>query len=73
MILFQKIKQTNWDALKTEGIDFDTDFIWLEDYPFEAEKKVLQQKGKLKSLIEVNLSRDNELLTIIEKIKKQTK
>jgi len=62
------IKQTNWTDLKTEAIDLNSDFIWLEDYPFESEKKVLSEANKVNSLITVNLNRDDELKLIQKKI-----
>ena len=37
------IKQTNWIELKTEAIDLNSDFIWLEDFPFESEKMVYRE------------------------------
>lgn len=58
------IKQTNWKDLKTEAIDLNSDFIWLEDYPFESEKKVLREANKINSLVKVNLNRENELKLI---------
>ena len=57
----EKIKTTDWDTLKTEGIDFDSNFYWLEDYPFESEMKILEEKNKLNSLIKVDLNNPNEL------------
>lgn len=36
----QKIKPTYWEDLKTEAINFDKNFIWLEDSPFQAELSV---------------------------------
>lgn len=30
----KKIKPTYREDLKTEGINFDSNFIWLDDYPF---------------------------------------
>ena len=32
------VKSTYWENLKTEGIDFDKNFIWIDDYPFRAEQ-----------------------------------
>lgn len=61
MAKFKQIRPTDWSTLKTEGIDLESDFIWLEDYPFEAEKKVLSLAGKRESLILVDLSRPHEL------------
>jgi len=62
------IKQTNWTDLKTEAIDINSDFIWLEDYPFEAEKKVLSAANKIDSLTTVNLKRKDELKLVQKKI-----
>ncbi len=61
-----KIKPTQWDILKTEAIDFDSDFYWLDDYPMMAEKQVLKQKDKEATLIVVDLSHPNELNNIMQ-------
>lgn len=55
------IKPVNWDLKKTEGIDFHSDFIWLDDYPFEAEKLDLEKNDCLNRLIVVDLSNKKEL------------
>lgn len=59
--LLLQVKPTNWDALKTEAIDFSHDFFWLEDYPFSAEKEVLKKHGRLENLIVVDLNNADEL------------
>jgi len=64
----KKVKPTKWDTLKTESIDFETDFYWLDDYAFEAEKKVLEQHKCLGNLILVNLNNNDELLQVKQKI-----
>ena len=51
--------------MKTEGIDFDSDFIWLDDYPFQAELSVLRNFCAENSLYRVNLSNKDELLNVI--------
>lgn len=38
---------THWTDLKTEAIDLNSDFIWLEDYPFEPEKIVLKKVNRI--------------------------
>ena len=43
--LIKQIKPTNWDVLKTDGIDFTKDFLWLDDNLFESERKVLRDHG----------------------------
>jgi hypothetical protein len=58
------IKHTNWKDLKTEAIDFHSEFIWLEDYPFEAEQIELKKANKIDSLITVDLNRENELRSV---------
>ena len=39
------IKPTTFDVLKTDAINFDEDFYWLDDSPFNAELAVLRQHG----------------------------
>ena len=64
----EKVKATNWSDLKTEGINFTEDFVWLEDYPFESEKKVLIKKGQLEALILVDLTIENALMSVLKRI-----
>ena len=66
----KNIKQTNWSDLKTEAIDFNADFIWLEDYPFESEKRKLKENNKIDALITVDLKRKGELKMVQKKIEK---
>jgi hypothetical protein len=66
---FETVEPTNWSTLKTEAIDFTKSFIWLEDYPFEAEKKVLIEKDQLEALILVDLSQKKSLERVLEIIK----
>ena len=58
---FEKVKQTDWMDLKTEALDINSEFIWLDDYPFEAEKKVLNKFNRIDALIVVDLKRESEL------------
>ena len=64
-----KIKPTCWEDMKTEGIDFDSSFIWLDDYPFQAEEAVLRNFGASESLIKVNLKNEDELLKVLGVLK----
>jgi hypothetical protein len=59
--LLKTIKPTNWETLKTEAIDFNQKFYWLEDYPFESEMKILENRNVISSLIKVDLNHTNEL------------
>ena len=65
------VRATTWDDMKTEAIDFDHDFIWLDDYPFNAEIGVLEYYRVQDSLYRVNLSNENELLNVIEWLKEK--
>lgn len=67
----ESVKPTTWDDMKTEAIDFDHDFVWLDDYPFNAEIGVLEYYRVQDSLFRVNLSNDNELLDVIEWLKEK--
>src|SRR5690348_14168215 len=63
--LLKQVKPTNWDTLKTEAIDFSYEFLWLEDYPFNAEKEILIKNNCLGSLVLVELNTKDELKRII--------
>lgn len=39
------VKPTNFGVLKTDAIDFEKPFIWLDDNLFESEQKVLESHG----------------------------
>ena len=62
------IKPTCWDSLKTEAIDFGSNFYWLDDNPLQVEKCVILQHGKLERLIEVDLSHEEELKRVLERL-----
>ena len=64
--LLQKVKATDWNTLKTEAIDFTSDFYWIDDYAMNAEKEILQMKCKLDSLILVE--NDSNIPAIIKKL-----
>ncbi|MEF3691523.1 MAG: hypothetical protein V3574_00520 [Candidatus Moraniibacteriota bacterium] len=60
--LLQKIKPTDWQTLKTEGIDFSQDFIWFDDYLLEAEKEILKKYGADQKVILINLNENPDIL-----------
>lgn len=62
------IKPTNWTTLKTEGIDFYSEFLWLDDSPFQSEINQLKESGKLENFILVDLNNNDELKRIIKSI-----
>src|SRR3989344_2677468 len=44
--LLKKVKPTSWETLKTDAIDFTRDFVWMDNYLFPTERRVLEQKNK---------------------------
>ena len=65
----KKVKPTYWEGLKTEGINFDKNFIWLDDYPFQSELSVLKNFGMSDSIYQVNLANENELENVMAHLK----
>lgn len=63
--LLKKIKNTKWDAYKTEGIDLDNDFLWFDDIIFQFEYKILEKAKKEHCLIKV----EENLKEIMEDLK----
>lgn len=66
---FDKFKVTNWSTFKTEAVDFNSDFIWLDDQPLATELKILEEKHVLESLVIVELEREKEIKRIIDILK----
>ena len=64
----KQVIQTDWMDLKTEAVDFNSEFIWLDDFPFESEKKVLNKYNRIDALIVVDLKRESELRELKMKI-----
>ena len=69
LCILNRIKPTTWETLKTEAIDMSEQFVWIDDSPMIAEKRVLNAAGKLQCLITVNLNRKDELKWIIQMLK----
>jgi hypothetical protein len=63
--LRQAVRPTNWDTLKTEAINVESDFYWLDDRPFQSELAYLQAHGVVDRLIIVDLNRPDELVTLL--------
>jgi hypothetical protein len=55
------VKSTDWTTLKTEAIDFNSDYLWLDDNPFQSEIAILKSKSHEERLIKIDLSLSNEL------------
>lgn len=65
----QKVASTDWMDRKTEAINYNEPFVWLDDYPFESEINDLKNYDKVDSLIKVDLNHPNELQNITSKLK----
>ena len=64
--LTKKIKATNWSLSKTEAIDFNSPFLWFDDFLFDFEEQDLIKHNALKNWVEVDLSANpNQLLDFI--------
>ena len=62
--LRHSVQPTTWDTLKTEAIDVESDFYWLDDQPFQSEISYLAAAKVDEQLICVDLHRPNELASI---------
>lgn len=45
--IYNTFQPTNWDVLKTDAIDFASDFIWFDDNLLWSEKAMLEKYGAL--------------------------
>ncbi len=54
-LLDKYCQATNWDALKTDGIDFTEPFLWFDDQVFDAEIAVLTAHKALESWVKIDL------------------
>jgi len=55
--LARSIKPTSWVTLKTEAIDFQSDFYWLDDKPLGVETEILRKRNLSDKLIQVDTRR----------------
>lgn len=60
--LMKKIKPTNWDVAKTDGIDFTKPFLWFDDDCFDDEREILRQHAAFGNWIELDLRKNEDQL-----------
>jgi hypothetical protein len=60
------VQPTSWNTLKTEAIDFTSDFYWIDDNPMQFEVGIINSKSLRDSLIIVDLDRKDELKNIMK-------
>ncbi len=65
----EKVNATSWGTFKTDAIDLNSDFYWLEDSPMRAEKTILSEAGKLDRLILVNAEEPDVVDKILSRLK----
>jgi hypothetical protein len=56
--------------LRTEAIQFNSDFYWIDDEPYNSEKIFLESKNKLDRLIIPDYSKKADLLPVISFLSK---
>lgn len=57
-----RIKPTSWQDLKTNAIDFNSDFIWFDNEIYSGEQKKLEECTENQMVIEVDLRNNPEHL-----------
>ncbi|HPW18821.1 MAG TPA: hypothetical protein PLP83_10650 [Candidatus Aminicenantes bacterium] len=62
--ILEGIGPTEWRTLKTEAIDFDRPFIWLEDDPLPSEIQVLRANKCVHNLEVVDWRKKTTRLTV---------
>jgi hypothetical protein len=45
---------TDWEVLKTDAIDLDSDFVWFDDNLFESERNILEKYLVLDGFFRMN-------------------
>lgn len=66
LALVKKIKPTNFSLDRTEAINFNKDFFWLDGGLFDSEINTLKEHKKFNSWIELDLIKSpNQLLFLI--------
>jgi len=58
MKLIRAIKPTSWKTMKTEAIDFQSDFCLIDDQLLQYEIELLKKKGVLNRWIQVDTRRN---------------
>ncbi len=63
----EKINATDWNTLKTEAINFKSNFLWIDDFVLESERQILEKNNCEKSLILIDLmTNPNALKTTMD-------
>lgn len=65
MLYVSLIKPLDWKQWKTEAIDFNQDFRWIDDDVYEEEMEMLRKHNCEDKLIKVNLQENTNQLKYI--------
>jgi hypothetical protein len=52
--LAKAIKATKWETLKTDAIDFSSDFYWIDDEPLSIEIDILKKNNSYNKWLYIN-------------------
>ena len=58
MRLVKEVRPTCWRTLKTEAIDFGSDFYWIDDQLLWTEMQILREQRVLSRWIQINTRRN---------------
>ncbi|MFA5802041.1 MAG: hypothetical protein WC911_06140 [Thermoleophilia bacterium] len=68
--MLRQIIPTSWQTLKTEVIDFESDFYWVDDSPLQYEIELLKSNGVIDRWIHTDTRKDPDgLLKVMELLK----
>lgn len=69
--MLNRFRGTDWNNSKTEAINWSEPFVWLEDWPFNFEIEQLKRNDCYDSLVQINLTNENELSKVIRILDKK--
>lgn len=70
LAMLRRVKPTSWQTLKTEAIDFESDFFWVDDSPLQYEIEQLKSHGVLDRWIRTDTRVDPDgLKSVMERLK----
>ena len=52
--IYNTFLPTDWEVLKTDAIDLDSDFVWFDDNLFESERNILEKYLVLDGFFRMN-------------------
>jgi len=70
--LLDKVRPSEWNNLKTDAIDFDSDFLWFDDDLWPQELKVLEKHEAAEHFIIVDLNKDPDILQKLTQVIKNS-